>query len=178
MNINIQIDGIEEMRQTLTQFGADGDKILNKILSSTATKYKTYIKNSFLSGQYLNTRTGATKASMAAFKSRREKNTYLVGQILDRTITQNGEKVQLSVAGLANIYEHAGGADIRPAHSKVIRFIGRDGEVVYAHSAHLPEKAFMTDSSERFDWDQNFEKSSETVLIKEIAKRFGADNVV
>jgi hypothetical protein len=167
--IQIQIEGIDELRQNLDKFGKDQTRILNRIVLKVAQKFRSFIKSNFLSGQYLNVRTGDLKKSMIAYKVKGEKAAYYVSSKVVNTLNGIGESV--NIAGLANIYDHAGGVDIAPKDKKVLRFIGNDGTTVFSARAHLESKPFMLDASNRFSFDAEFNTATNTIFSKEFQKR-------
>ncbi len=178
MTVHVTVEGIDELRKNLGEFGKDQTRILNRIVLKVAGLYRNFIKSNYLSGQYLASRTGRLKDSMIAYKVRGEKAAYWVSS---RAVqSSNG------IAGLANIYGHAGGANIVPKNAKVLAIPASNdayvansgfgkayhGEWIFIARAHLEAKPFMQDSSSAFGFDSALSSAADMVMAKEIAKRF------
>jgi hypothetical protein len=161
--IRVTIDNLNEARYSLQSFGKAADRMLNRVLIDVAREYKKFVIRNFLSGQYLGQKTGKTKDSMIAYRGRGEKNTVYVGSRLQNRGVQ--------FVNLAHIYEHNGGADPRPTKAKVLHFIGDDGKDVFIKHAHLPQKAFIGDSSRQFPFNSQLESSADKIIEKEIKSR-------
>jgi hypothetical protein len=161
--IKITVEGVDEAKQALTEFGKSANSMLNRILLTVAKAYKKSVISNYLSGQYLKSETGKTIKSMMAYRGKGEKNTYYVGSKI--------QNMKSAFVGLANIYEHEGGVDIYPKNEKILRFLTEDGQWRSSYHIHLPQHSFMTDSSNAFDFEGNFNTATETIIAKEIKKR-------
>jgi hypothetical protein len=161
MKINVQVEGIDDVKQTLEQFGKDAQKILNKIIRKTANDYKKYVVRNYLSGQYLKRETGKTIESMITYRTKGEKSSYTIGSRI---------QMRNNVVGLANIYEHQGGIDIAPKKARVLCFPTAEG-VAFTMRVHLESRPFMTDSSNNFDFEGKFEGYANQIIDDERQKR-------
>jgi len=169
MKINVVIEGMDDMKTRLSEFGKSSSRILNKILRRVSVAYRKYVVSDYLSGQYLGVRTGKTKQSMITYKTKGEKNSYTIGS---RVQMRGGETgYSTSIVGLASIYEHVGGVDIKPRAAKVLAWVGPDGQMIYRPSVHLNPKPFMTDSSNRYDFEGVFQSSADQTIDEEVAKQ-------
>jgi hypothetical protein len=150
--VQYNISVVNEVSGRLRQFGSDQDKILKKILRRIAGKYRTFLRRHYLRGQMLGRRTGETYRNTRVRKVRR-RDAYRVAP------------------PLANIYEHPGGATIRPKDAQVLRWFDRSGEPQFAKEVNLPRIPFVTRSYERFDWKRETFKNTNDVIMRELRKR-------
>lgn len=140
----------------LRVFGADARKVLHKVLRTTGNAYRKHMRNNYLKGQMLGRRTKKTYKSVKVKKVRGE-SAYQVIPYLP----------------IASIYEHAGGAVIKPKNAKVLRWVNQEGEWRSAHEVRLRERPFVTASFKSFPWGFELDKAANKVIKKELARRFG-----
>jgi hypothetical protein len=153
MTIRITIQ--DEFTHKLDQLGADAGKILDRILRVTGAKYRDFIRRGYLSGQMLGRRSGTLWRSVLAQKLRRSRHTVLV----------SGQPK------LSNIYEHLGGALIKPRDGGVLKF-EIDGKIVFTRKPiQLHRRPFMSDSSSSFPFGSTFETAAEKTFADEFQKR-------
>jgi hypothetical protein len=169
MKINVELENLDGVKGQLAAFGNSQTRILKKIVRRLATDYKKTVVRDYLSGQYLGVRTGKTKESMIAYKTKGQKAGYTIAS----RIQQRGEGATggfTTFAGLANIYERPGGVDIRPKNAKVLRFIDQSGQEVFRPFVHLAARPFMTDSSQHYDFSGKFQEFADKTMFEEIQK--------
>lgn len=171
MSLEVTIDVDDEALQaTLKDFGRDAPGILDKCLANTSAAYRYYVRRNFLSGQMLAKRTGFLQKSLRYKKARNAKHEYIIS----------------AIPKLANIYEHAGGANIVPSAKRILAFpvdptvdTGRagwwrglgKGKVIFARKVHLDSKPFMTRSASSFNFAAAFDRAFDKVIEKELKKR-------
>jgi hypothetical protein len=176
--IQVSVEQVEETRRELEGFGKDANRLLNTVIRRTAKAYAHFVSDSFLSGQMLGVRSGKTKSSMVAYKTKGEKNSYTIGSMTQSRGTDtmgpaagSAFNVGAFFIGLANIYEKAGGVDINAKSGGYLTFPVADGKWVSVKSVHLQERPFITASSNQFDFDGRLEAEAEKVIADAIAKR-------
>lgn len=155
MRMSVSIEN--RLDDRLRVFGRDAGKILNKILRTTGNAYRRYMRRNYLRGQMLGKRTGTLYRNVKVRKVRR-RTAYRVVPFLP----------------LANIYEHSGGADIRPKNASVLRWFNQAGEPQFAKHVHLRQRPFVTASYRAFPWDREIGNAANKVIKKELARRFGS----
>jgi hypothetical protein len=154
---------IDDLRMRVAQFGKDSTKILNKILRSTSVQYKNFVIKNYLRNQMLHVVSGRTVNSMAAFKEKGSKSKF----VIRNRVQTNGK----GYVGLASIYEHPGGVDIRPKNAKALAFLV-NGEIhFFRGTLHVESRPFMSSSERAFPWDSVIYKSANKIITKEIKKR-------
>lgn len=154
IRMRVSIDNTLDDR--LRIFGNDAPKILRKILRTTGNEFRKHQRNNYLRGQMLGRRTGETYRATKVKKVRR-KMAYSV-----------------IASPLANIYEHPGGATIKPKSARVLRWYNQQGEPQFAREVHLRARPFVTASFDSFGWDREGDRAAEKVIRKELARRFGS----
>lgn len=163
--IEIQIEGLDEVKAGLSDFGSNAKKMLSATIRIVANNYRKYVVNNYLSGQYLNRRSGLTVESLIAYRNKKLGDAaYTIGNRL-----QNRGNAYVP---LANIFECDEDIVITAKNKKAIRFIGQDMEIVFRRFATVKPKHFMTDSSNRYDFDNDLEKSADIVIDRQIKKSF------
>jgi hypothetical protein len=161
MEMEVHFKG--NLEESLARFGDHVPKLADKVVRIVAYRYRKALKSEYLSGQYLEKRSGTLQKSLIVGRKRGEKLVYLVGS---KRVHGKG----VATAKLSNIYEHAGGYTIEPKDKKALVFQAADGSYVFTKRVQGKEKPFMTDSTRSFPWIATFEQATEEVIIKEMKK--------
>jgi hypothetical protein len=161
--IFVHLEGLDEVREGLESYGKDANKLLGRILYRVAVKFRSYVRNNYLSGQVLRRITGKLWQNMTVWKSKRAKNTYVIGA---RAVPSGPGFV-----GLANIYSHAGGANIVPRNAKVLHWKSDSGKDIFRPAAHLDYRPFMKMAADSFPFDATIGSIANQVIMQENAKR-------
>lgn len=171
--IGLQVVAHGDLEQAFSRFEGQAVKLADRVLRIVAYRYRKYVRTEFLSGQYLGKNTGDLNRSLVAGRAKGKKLVYLVGSkgIKDKAtgIVSTGS------IKLANIYEHAGGYEIKPKDAKVLVFQTDQG-FVFTKKVRGESRPFMTDSTRRFSWDTAFRITEEEVIGKEL-KRLAKEGV-
>lgn len=161
--IHASTQSVDLLRARVAEFGKDSTKILNKILRSTSVQYKNFVIKNYLRNRMLHVVSGRTIESMAAFKKKGTKSTF----IIRNRVQSNGK----GYVGLASIYEHPGGVDIRPKKAQALCF-EMNGEVkFFKGTLHLAPRPFMSDSERAFNWESVIDSTATRIITKELKKR-------
>jgi len=161
--IDIQVENLDEIKEGLKTFGDNAPKMLLTIVRLVANNYKKDILKNYLSGQYLTPRTGVLRSELLAFRNKK------IGEAA-YTIGNRVRNSQGTFVHLANIYESDSDIFIVAKNKKAIRFIGKDGEVVFRRFSMLKPRPFMTDSANTFPFDSNIDSVANTVIYKQVNK--------
>jgi hypothetical protein len=166
--IAIQVVVSGNLEEDMAKFGDHAPKLVDRVIRIVAYRFRKDLRKNYLSGQYLDKRSGDLQKSMVVGRRRGVKFVYLVGSkgIKDK---KTGT-VNVSSVKLANIYEHAGGYTIEPKNRKALVFTAADGSLVFTKRVHGREKPFMTASAKNFNWTTAFQKTEEEVIGKELKK--------
>jgi hypothetical protein len=170
IEITIDFKDDKEIVEKLILFGRDAPSIFDKILRQLSKRFRDFTRNNLLNGQMLEKRSGTLWRSLHHGKRRGTQHIFRIS----------------AQPNLANIYEHAGGANILPNRRKILawpadpfhrsrnagwwRGLGK-GEIVFAHSVHLKERPFMTRAVNWFNFPGEFQGSSEVVFAREFKAR-------
>ncbi len=170
--IEITIDYMDdgEITKKLELFGTDAPSILDKIMRQLSKRFRDFTRNNLLNGQMLEKRSGTLWRSLHHGKKRGSKHIFKIS----------------AQPNLANIYEHAGGANIIPNRRKILawpsdpfhrsrdagwwRGLGKGG-IIFAHDVHLRERPFMTRAVNWFNFPGEWQGSSEVVFAREFKER-------
>jgi len=153
MQGTITIHGDEQLISDLKRFGSDFPKVLNTMLRYSANKFRSHVKKKYLSGQMLGKRTGKTQKDIKVKRIRGRLHAYIVPQ-----------------PRLANIYEHHGGAIIKPKTKKSLRFqIG--GKEVHAKQVQLRRRPFWSMGIATFNFNRSTDEAVSKILDRELRKR-------
>jgi hypothetical protein len=166
--VTIQVVVSGTLEEDMAKFGDTAPKLVDRVIRIVAYRFRKDLRKNYLSGQYLDKRSGDLQRSMVVGRKRGAKFVYLVGSkgIKDKKTGM----VSVSSVKLANIYEHAGGYTIEPVNKKVLCFTAADGSLVFTRRVHGQAKPFMSDSAKRFDWNTAFQKTEAEVIGKELRK--------
>jgi len=157
--ILLDLEVKDQLSGKIAQFEKDAPKVELRILRGIASKYRSYVRKNYLSGQYLKRVTGQAWKLM---KYKRAKGQKFIVVTPDMRI--------------ANIYHNPEGANIRPRTKTVLRWLNEAGEPQFARNVHIKPKPWMTDSFGAFGWDQTIESVGNDVVQKELAKRLNDGN--
>jgi hypothetical protein len=138
----------------LDQFGDNAPKILDKVLKKIGTDYRAFVRKNYIRGQVIGKRTGYLDEKYKVAKDRKQKHAYIVFPYIQ----------------LANIYHHAGGADIYPKNKKVLHWYGENGEDIFAKYVHLKERPWVTMSEKAYPWESKSMSLGKALVEKELAK--------
>lgn len=116
--------------------GNEAGKIQNFVVAEISKDYAEYQRDRYLSGQYLNIRSGETKESVRFYKVKDGRFEVSPG---------------VGIVGRKNylgIYETGG--EVKPRTKKVLAFdVG--GQTVFARSVYIDKKPFVTDSKRAYE---------------------------
>ena len=153
MQGRVTIHGDEQLINDLKRFGSDFPKVLNSMIRYSANKFRAHVRKKFLSGQMLGKRTGKTQKSIRVKKARGRPHAYIVLQ-----------------PRLANIYEHLGGANIKPETKKSLRFhVG--AKTVHAKQVQLRRRPFWSSAIATFGFNKATNEAIDKILDRELRKR-------
>jgi hypothetical protein len=142
----------------LERFGREAGNMLDAALRDTARRYKGFVRDRYLSGGMLHRRTGKLWKDMRHGKARGKQHDFIIS----------------SQPKLANIYGHAGGADIRPKEKKWLRWATEAGGFGltwhFSKYVHLAERPFMNASAAAYDFGGQFTRSGEAAIEKAIKR--------
>jgi hypothetical protein len=153
--IEVGIHFDEDLIDRFKAFGLRAPAVFDDSLRSLSKSFQGAVRREQLSGSML----GGT----GYYKSKYPK------------ITKNKMKDHSFYAWggpLANIYEHAGGAEIVAKGKKSLKWMDRrDGSWKTARRVHLRQRAFMSRESSSFDWTGEFVPLAEAAMQKELDKQ-------
>lgn len=173
--IALQIVASGNLEENFAKFTDNAPKLVDKTIRIVAYRYRKHVLTNYISGQYLDSKTGLLKKSIIVGKKKRAKFVYLVGTrgVKDKSSgTYNASSVKL-----ANIFEHDGGYTISPKNKKAVAFKGADGNWVFVRGEiRVASRPFMTDAARAFPWQEKFAQTTEEVIVKEL-KRLEKENI-
>jgi hypothetical protein len=128
--------------------------MLDKVLKKIGTDYRAFVRKNYLRGQALGKVTGETYKGQSVKKLKRQKHVVSVAPYMR----------------LANIYHHEGGADIYPKNKKVLHWLDKSGNDVFAKHVHLSARPWMSQSEKTYPWESKSMSLGKSLVEKELAK--------
>lgn len=152
--LRVQLDVQDQFSPELARFGKRAPTIALRICRTIGQEYRKFLKKHYLRGQVIGKRTGTLYKSIKIKSDKESKNAVTV------------------IPGpLANIYHNPSGATIKRDKAKALRFVNKEGEVVFTKKPiHLKPRPFMTDSKRDFPWRTEIPKAATRVIEREIKK--------
>ncbi|HUW34110.1 MAG TPA: hypothetical protein VM223_21085 [Planctomycetota bacterium] len=156
MNIQVTIIGDEEYVQDMRRFGEAFPRILNTMLRYAANKFVAHARKTM--GQYLKV-SRQSKAwkqlKVRTTKDHRPHSYVVIGNLL------------------SNIYEHPGGATIRPKKKQSVAWGGPRGgpHPHHAQAVHLDRRPFMSAAQNTFNFDGATNEAITTIMDRELRRR-------
>ena len=158
MQVQVTIAGDDELIADLKRFGQDFPKILNSMLRYSANKFIAHVRKNYLSGQMLKASRGGK-----------------LWKELKVSKTRGGRPHSYVVLGprLSKIYEHPGGAVIKPKGKKSLAWGGPRGgkQPIHAQKVHLARRPFMSAAQNTFNFDQATNEAISKILDRELRRR-------
>jgi len=157
LNIAITLEDPDNLEREIRELGAgQADKIQNFVVAEVSKDYAEYQKKNYLSGQYLNKRTGGTYDSVKFFK-----------------LSDNNFAVRpgAGVSGRLNylsLFETGG--EITPKKAKRLAF-NVNGNQVFARSVYIDRKPFVSDSFSAYVSSGKVETIMRRVWTKALKKK-------
>lgn len=156
MQVQVTITGDEQYVRHMKRFGSDFPRILNSMLRYAANKFIGHARTT--AGRYLKMRRGGKLWKSIRVRTTRDRRPH-----------------SYIVLGppLANIYEHPGGATIRPATKKSVAWGGPRGgpHPHHAKAVHLDRRPFMSAAQDSFNFDGATEEAITKIMDRELKKR-------
>jgi hypothetical protein len=153
MEVRVVTVNDEELIRDLKQFERDFPKVLDSVLRYEANKFVSHVRKNYLSGQMLRKRSGKTQKDVKVRRTKGRQHSFVV----------LGPR-------LSHIYEHPGGANIKPKTKKALRFtVG--GKDIYAKRVHLARKPFMSTAAGTFNFDGAISEAESKIVDRELKKR-------
>lgn len=156
MQVQVTISGDDELITDLKRFGQNFPNILNSMLRYSANKFIAYVRTHYLSGQMLKaSRGGKLWKDLKVRKTRGRQHSYVV----------LGPR-------LSHIYEHPGGAVIKPKRKKSVAWGGPRGgkQPIHAKEVHLARRPFMSAAQNTFNFDQATNEAISKIMDRELRK--------
>jgi len=157
MQVQVTISGDDELIADLKRFGQDFPKVLNSMLRYSANKFIAHVRKNYLSGQMLKaSRGGKLWKSLRVRKTRGRQHSYIV----------LGPR-------LSNIYEHPGGAVIKPKRKKSLAWGGPRGgkQPIHAQEVRLARRPFMSAAQKTFNFNQATNEAINKIMDRELRRR-------
>jgi hypothetical protein len=155
MEVQVTISGDKELISDLKRFGQDFPKVLNSMLRYSANKFVAHARK--VAGQFLTIqRGGKLWKSLRVRKTRGRQHSYIV----------LGPR-------LSNIYEHPGGAVIKPKKKQSLAWGGPPGgkKPIHTMEVHLDRRPFMSSAQNTFNFDQTTNEAISKFMDRELKKR-------
>jgi hypothetical protein len=156
--MDVTLDFRDELTPVLKALGREAPNILDEGLKGTATGFRDYARRSL--GSMLHSQTGVTYKQLKSMKRRDRPHYFMVW-----------------APSLANIYEHAGGASIRPKrrtarNSKrppALKFVV-GGKTVFTKRVHLARRPFMSTAYQTCDFGRTFDAEATAAIARARAR--------
>jgi hypothetical protein len=157
MQVQVTVSGDDKLIFDLKRFAQDFPKVLNSMLRYSANKFIAHVRKNYLSGQMLNaSRGGKLWKGLRVRKTRGRQHSYVV----------LGPRLSL-------IYEHPGGAVIKPKQKKSLAWGGPPGgkQPIHAKEVRLVRRPFMSAAQNTFNFDQATNEAIRKIMDRELKKR-------